>query len=226
MLIGLGVVALAVVALLFVSERFASRRQRKADQNDSSEPRQLVHTSPTDLMRSESSSTYKHLTESNPIQRFRAKHKRIKVAGDTKEIIAADTEMMKVEADQVKTYLSERNEIQRLQDTGEVLPLEKEKTIAELEAEIAENKLRAARARKEHDELHRPSPEPSATQIEEDPQDRYLRHLKKRLNELGGRAEAFRTVENELAETHKDDPELLATKQDILHRIYEEDLRK
>lgn len=154
------------------------------------------------------------------------RNKHVSVNRQMGEMLEADTDLMRKQADQVKTYLSERNEIQRLEDTGEVLPLEKEKTIAELEAEIAENKLRAARARREHDELHRPSPETPPAQIEEDPQDRYLRHLKKRLKELGGRAEAFRTVENELAEAYKDDPELLATQQDILHRIYEEDLRK
>lgn len=222
----LGFVLLVATIVIFLSIKSADEEEQRPKPEDSSGSHTLQKSSrpATELMATPLHDIHRDLSAKGAIGRAIQQRKHQAVSRQTGQMVEADTDLMKKQADQVKTYLSERNEIQRLQDDGELLPLEKDKKASELEADIAENQLRAARARKDQDELHKPPPQP-ASKPQEDPQARYARHLRERLRELGGRAEAFRALEKELAEKYKDDPELLATQEDILHKIYEEDLK-
>lgn len=170
--------------------------------------------------------TYSDLEQSNLVQRALKTRKAESVSGATQRVIRSGTEMMREQASQIKEVLTARNEIQKLQDDGELLPLEKQKRQAELLKQIAESERDESRARKESADLFKEPPPPPAKPEPKDPaqiaDERVRAYVRKNL----GPKQAADRVEREMAVELKDNPELMEDVRDILTRFREEEAQK
>lgn len=207
-----------------------SRGEPAENQTESSFPLQMRSPeNPTPvqpLAQTNLAQTYSDLEQSNLVQRALKTRKAESVSGATQRVIRSGTEMMREQASQIKEVLTARNEIQKLQDDGELLPLEKQKRQAELLKQIAESERDESRARKESADLFKELPPPPAKPEPKDPaqiaDERVRAYVRKNL----GPKQAADRVEREMAEELKGNPELMEDVRDILTRFREEEAQK
>lgn len=164
------VIASAIIGGFWLFMRRPKRAEKSKEKFDVPAPRpnaELGHPQP------DVEGSYPVLKGKNPIAR-KLKVRQIKgVSKDAGAAIEAQTELMKKQGEQVKAYQRTTNELADLQSEGELKPLQHEHRASDLEADIAENKLRQVAAKKKAEALERPAIAPPTPKREKlDPEQR------------------------------------------------------
>lgn len=173
------------------------------------------------------SDLHKSLSQKGPLGRKLDANKHVSVSTRAREVVDADTNLIKAQAEQVEMVLQKQNTIQSLQDEAELLPFRQMEQLTTSLATIAENELRAAKAKKEIRDLNQP-PQPQVTVHSDshavDPMEILEKNWRSRLGKsVVARQTVYEKLEREGKERFRDNDQLLRIYLDKLAQLFEEE---